>query len=100
MRLRKLQILTSLLLLAGTIPALAKDAPRSFSLSTSRTFSPGESVKIQLIARNVPELEFRVYKVRDVQRFFSGLKDVHSFGSSSSSPSENIDERTWLERLH
>jgi hypothetical protein len=40
----------------------AADAPRSFSLSTARTFAPGESVKIQLLARNVPELEFRVYK--------------------------------------
>jgi len=99
MRLRKPLILISFFLLFCT-SAAAKDAPRSFSLSTSRTFSPGESVKIQLIARNVPELEFRVYKVRDAQRFFSGLKDVHSFGTSSSSPSENIDERTWLERLH
>ena len=31
------------LLCAGN--ALASDAPRSFSLSTSRTFAPGESVK-------------------------------------------------------
>ena len=66
--------------------AAAKDAPRSFSLSTSRTFSPGESVKIQLLARNVPELEFRVYKVRDAQKFFAGLKDLHSFGVQSYSP--------------
>jgi hypothetical protein len=99
MRLRKL-ILVSLLLFVCAIPGAAKDAPRSFSLSTSRTFSPGESVKIQLIARNVPELEFRVYKVRDVEKFFSGLKDVHTFGTSSSSPGEKIDEKTWLERLH
>ena len=100
MRLRKPLILTSLLLFVCAIPVAAKDAPRSFSLSTSRTFSPGESIKIQLIARNVPELEFRVYKVRDVEKFFSGLKDVHSFGTSSSSPDEKIDEKTWLERLH
>ena len=52
-----------LLICAGN--AFAKDAPRSFSLSTSRTFAPGESVKIQLFARNVPEFEFRVYKVKD-----------------------------------
>ncbi len=65
MRLRKSLILVSALLFAAALPALAKDEPRSFSLSTSRTFSPGESVKIQLLARNVPELEFRVYRVRD-----------------------------------
>ena len=38
------------------MPAAAKDAPRSFSLSTTRTFAPGESVKVQLYARNVPAL--------------------------------------------
>ncbi len=84
----------------GAAPAWAKDAPRSFSLSTTRTFAPGESVKIQLLARNVPELEFRVYRVKDAEKFFSGLKDLHSFGEQSSSPSEQIDQRTWIERLH
>ncbi|MGD0629232.1 MAG: MG2 domain-containing protein [Terracidiphilus sp.] len=84
----------------AAIPAAAKDAPRSFSLSTTRTFAPGESVKVQLLARNVPALEFRVYKVRDAEKFFSGLKDLHSFGAQSQSPSEQIDERTWIERLH
>ena len=88
------------MVLALALPAAAKDAPRSFSLSTSRTFAPGESVKIQLYARNVPKLEFRVYKVRDAQKFFAGLKDPHSFGVQSYSPAERIDERTWIERLH
>ena len=90
------------LLLCATCAAHAasKDAPRSFSLSTSRTFAPGESVKIQLFAKNVPELEFRVYKVRDAEKFFAALKDVHSFGAQSYSPTEQIDQRTLLERLH
>ncbi len=81
-------------------PLAAKDAPRSFSLSTTQTFSPGESVKIQLYSRNVPEFEFRVYQVRDPQKFFAGLKDLHSFGIQNYSPSEQIDQRTWLERMH
>ena len=102
MRLRKpLLFACSLLLLAcAALPVEAKDAPRSFSLSTTRTFAPGESVKIQLFARNVPALEFRVYKVRDAEKFFAGLKDLHSFGAQSSSPDERIDEKTWIERLH
>jgi uncharacterized protein YfaS (alpha-2-macroglobulin family) len=101
MRLRLLSVLFVLTLaLALALPAAAKDAPRSFSLSASRTFAPGESVKIQLYARNVPALEFRVYKVRDAQKFFAGLKDPHSFGVQSYSPAEQIDERTWIERLH
>ena len=86
--------------LLSALPAAAKDAPRSFSLSTSRTFAPGESVKIQLYAKNVPALEFRVYKIRDAQKFFANLKDLHSFGMKSESPEEKIDERTWIERLH
>ena len=80
--------------------AASGDAPRSFSLSTTRTFAPGDSVKIQLFARNVPELEFRVYKVRDAEKFFSGLQDPHSFGVKPYSPSEQIDQETWLERIH
>jgi alpha-2-macroglobulin len=48
----------------------------------------------------VPELEFRVYKVRDAEKFFAGLKDLHSFGVQSYSPAEQIDQRTWIERLH
>ena len=80
--------------------AASGDAPRSFSLSTTRTFAPGDSVKIQLFARNVPELEFRVYKVRDTEKFFGGLSDAHSFGVKPYSPNEQVDQETWLERIH
>src|SRR3984957_3244832 len=86
------------LFFAGSAACAAE--PRSFSLSTERTFAPGEQMKIQLYARNVPALEFRVYKVRDTEKFFSGLKDLHSFGAQSYSPSEQIDKRTFIERLH
>jgi uncharacterized protein YfaS (alpha-2-macroglobulin family) len=89
-----------LLSVAAAAHAATGDAPRSFSLSTTRTFAPGDSVKIQLLARNVPELEFRVYKVRDAEKFFAGLRDAHSFGVKNYSPSEQIDQRTWLERIH
>jgi len=102
MRLRKPLFAVPLLLLAAAalLPAQTREAPRSFSLSTNRTFAPGESVKIQLVAKNVPELEFRVYQVRDVQKFFAGLQDLHSFGARSESPAEAIDQPTLLERLH
>jgi hypothetical protein len=102
MRFRSSLLAASLLCLLTAPAALAadKDAPRSFSLSTTRTFSPGESVKIQLYARNVPALEFRVYKVRDTEKFFAGLKDLHSFGVRSQSPDEQVDQRSFLEWLH
>jgi len=94
-------LLLHLVFVVGAVlPAAAKDAPRSFSLSTTRTFAPGESVKVELLARNVPELEFRVYRVKDAEKFFAGLKDLHSFGATSQPSNEQIDERTWLERLH
>ncbi len=95
-----LAVLFLLFSAAAAIPASANDAPRSFSLSTTRTFAPGESVKIQLIAHNVPELEFRVYKVRDAEKFFAGLKDPHSFGEQNYAPEEQIDQTTFIERLH
>lgn len=98
MRSCKQLLAVSLLLFSAT--ASANDAPRSFSLSTTRTFAPGESVKIQLFSRNVPEFEFRVYRVNDAQKFFAGLKDLHSFGTQSASTAEQIDQKTWLERIH
>jgi alpha-2-macroglobulin len=98
MKLLKQLLAVTLLLFSAA--AQANDAPRSFSLSTTRTFAPGESVKIQLFARNVPELEFRVYRVNDAQKFFAGLKDLHSFGVESRSPAEQIDQKTWLEKIH
>ncbi|MGA3159861.1 MAG: MG2 domain-containing protein [Terracidiphilus sp.] len=101
MKLRKsLFAVASILLLACAAARADEDAPRSFSLSTTRTFAPGESVKIQLYTHNVSALEFRVYKVRDPQKFFEGLKDLHSFGVQSQSPSEQIDQQSFLEWLH
>ncbi len=103
MNARRLVGAASLLLVLGlglNRQAFAKVEARSFSLSSTRTFAPGESVKIQLYARNVPELEFRVYKVQDPEKFFAGLKDLHSFGETSFGPPEKIDEKTWIERLH
>jgi uncharacterized protein YfaS (alpha-2-macroglobulin family) len=102
MRFRSSLLTASFLFLLTSSAALAADqgAPRSFSLSTTRTFAPGESVKIQLYAKNVPALEFRVYRVRDTEKFFAGLKDLHSFGVQSQSPNEQVDERSFLEWLH
>jgi hypothetical protein len=94
-------VATLLIAVCAALPAEAKDAPRSFSLSTSRTFAPGESVKVQLFARNEPALEFRVYKVKDEEKFFAGLKNLHSFGETSvGGEEEKIDQETWLERIH
>ena len=38
--------------------------------------------------------------MRDAEKFFAGLKDLHSFGVRSESPDEQMDQRTFLEWLH
>jgi len=68
-----------------------------FSVSTSKTFLPGEKVGIRVYSTNVEALEFRVYKVKDPVAFFDRLDSVHEFGHVS--PHENIDKRTLLERF-
>ena len=70
----------------------------SFNLSTNRTFAPGEKPTIHVYAHNENELEFRIYRVRDPEKFILDLPDLHTFGNTS--PGERIDERTWLERFH
>jgi uncharacterized protein YfaS (alpha-2-macroglobulin family) len=73
----------------------------SFNLSTSRTFSPDEKPSIHLYTHDVDELEFRVYRINDPEKFLSGLRDLHSFDNGQPwAPKEQIDERTWLERFH
>ncbi|MCL2660179.1 MAG: MG2 domain-containing protein, partial [Acidobacteriaceae bacterium] len=72
-----------------------------FTLSTTRSFAPGEKPKLHLYARNESELEFRIYRVRDEEKFISGLSEMHSFGEMRNfGPVERIDEETLLERFH
>jgi uncharacterized protein YfaS (alpha-2-macroglobulin family) len=73
-----------------------------FNLSTYKSFAPDERPRIHLYARNVDELEFRVYHVNDPDTFVANLPQMHSFGPPRKyySPVEQIDEKTWLERFH
>lgn len=81
--------------------SLRADRPVSFNLSTSKAYSPQEKPKIHLYARNVDELEFRIYRVQDPEKFLVNLKNFHGFGNESPwGPKEQVDERTWLERFH
>jgi uncharacterized protein YfaS (alpha-2-macroglobulin family) len=89
-------LITALLV---SYPAPAKDNGVYFSISTNKTFRPGEKPTVHLYANNVNVMEFRVYRVRDPLAFFEKLEDVHSFGPQYS-PRERVDEHTWLERFH
>src|SRR6267142_3587699 len=82
-------------------PAVATPLPY-FSLSTDRTFQPGEKMTIHLYTRDVQALEFRVYRVNEPAVFFEKLHDIHGFSTRAPLPGrkEEIDERTWIESFH
>ncbi|MFP5229353.1 MAG: alpha-2-macroglobulin family protein, partial [Acidobacteriota bacterium] len=89
-----------LFLLAAAVPTRASRAV-SFNISTNQTFSPDEKPTIHLYAHDVDELEFRIYRVNDPDKFLTNLPDLHSFGNAwPNGPKEQIDERTWLEKFH
>ncbi|MGA3209704.1 MAG: MG2 domain-containing protein [Terriglobales bacterium] len=87
-----------LLLLVVLVSAAGQDktAPY-FTLTSSRTFAPGETPAIQMWGQSVSSLEFRVYRVNDPVKFFARLRDVHNFGGRAPRPPHS---ETWLERFH
>jgi len=85
-------------LLASFSGASAKEREAYFSLSSDRTYLPGEKAKIRVYANGVNALEFRVYRVNDPAAFFEKLDDIHSFGHVALR--EQVEEKTWIERFH
>jgi alpha-2-macroglobulin len=75
----------------------ATDSSPAFSLSTSQVFTTRESPHFFLTFRRVPQLDIRVYKVRDAVTFFAGLSDPHQLGTDE--PYAVPQERSWIERL-
>src|SRR5262245_1437209 len=82
------------------VPATAQeDRQPYFSLSSNRTFAPGDKPVIQMWSQNVSSLEFRVYKVKDPVLFFQKLEDVHRFGAGAAR-ARTKRELTLVERFH
>ena len=76
---------TLILLLCHTLvlPLLAQpdaDTQSWFSLTSQRTYLPGEKPEISVNAHNVNQLEFRVYRVNNPVKFFSQMQELHNFG--------------------
>lgn len=92
--LRLVLLLLPLILVA---PAMGEGASY-FSISTTKTFLPGEKVGVHLYASNVKGLEFRMYKVNDPVAFLERVESVHDFGHIM--PKEQIDKPTLIERFH
>ncbi|HEV8133669.1 MAG TPA: MG2 domain-containing protein [Pyrinomonadaceae bacterium] len=70
---------------APTPPAEAKTAIVSsakpyFSLTTNRSYSPNESARLWASYQNVDYLDFRVYRIKDPNKFFKELDDPHEMG--------------------
>ncbi len=89
-----------LLLLSLLAPLLAQepDTQPFFSLTSERTYLPGEKVEIAVYSHNVSALQFRVYRVNDPIKFFSQLQEMHSFGGQA--PRMPKQAHTWIERFH
>ena len=94
---RKLILLLLLMFLFG-LPAGSQRNGAFFSLSSNKTFLPGEKVSIRLDGNGVDALEFRVYRVNDPVQFFEKLEEPHSFGHASLK--EQIETPTLVERYH
>ncbi len=87
--------LLALFLAAAALLGQGENEPY-FALASSRTFNSNGKPGVSLSAYNVDALEFRVYRVKDPQKFFGQLEDPHQFGGRSPQPPR---ERTILERI-
>src|ERR1043166_4659696 len=62
-----------------TTPTVPSTKPY-FSLTTNKTYSPNESARVWASYQNVDYLDFRVYRVKDPNKFFKQLDDPHQMG--------------------
>lgn len=95
MRWKPILLLTLLFTLIA--PAGGQRPNAYFSLSTNKTFYPGEKAGVRVYANDVEALEFRVYKIKDPAQFFERLESAHNFGRST--PKEQIENPSFLERF-
>lgn len=79
------------------LPGGAQQPRPYFSLSTDRTYAPGETPAVRYSALNVDALEFRAYRVNDPVAFFRALPSGNDFGGQSP---QAPPARTLLERMH
>lgn len=89
------------LLLALTLagPARAQEEPDegSFSITTNATYAPGQTPQVSVWTENVHSLEFRLYRVNDPVKFFTQLREMHSYGGRAPRPGRSL---TWIEHFH
>src|SRR5579863_3170639 len=103
------QVRTKTLLRMALLLAVAaalsgqRDDAAYFSLMSSGTFGSAGAPSVSLSAWNLDSLEFRVYRIKDPEKFFGQLEDPHEFGGMAPRPPrtrsllENI--RSWKRGL-
>ncbi len=74
-------ILAGLLAVAPVIGQ--EESETYFALTSNKTFSPGDSPRINLWAQGVRSLDFRLYRVENASEFLGQLNDAHSFGNQT-----------------
>jgi uncharacterized protein YfaS (alpha-2-macroglobulin family) len=81
------------------LPTAAQDETKPyFSLSSGKTYGPGDKPAIQMWSQNIDSLEFRVYRVKDPILFFQKLEDVHRLGTGNAP--RKAGQTTLIERFH
>lgn len=65
---------------ADTSAATDPEAKPGFTLSTNRTYSANANPRVWINYQGVKQLDFRVYRVSDPNRFFKQLDNPHELG--------------------
>src|SRR5437879_2509907 len=73
-----------------------------FSLTTNKTYSPNESARLWASYQNIDYLDFRVYRIKDPNKFFKQLQDPHQMGEEEKAQlAQGYGARvSLLERTH
>jgi uncharacterized protein YfaS (alpha-2-macroglobulin family) len=97
---RRKLLFVLVLCFAVVLPTAGQHSEAYFSLSTEKTYTPGEKINVRLDSQGVSALEFRIYRVNDPARFFEHLRDAHNFNQEGVGPAEQVSAPTLLERFH
>src|SRR5437764_14268907 len=91
----------------ATVTAAAPETPTVsstkpyFSLTTNKTYSPNESARLWASYQNIDYLDFRVYRIKDPNKFFKQLDDAHEIGEKEKEQMQSYGARvSLLERTH
>src|ERR1051325_5110054 len=84
-----------------TTPTVPSTKPY-FSLTTNKSYSPSESARVWASYQNIDYLDFRVYRIKDPNKFFKQLDDPHQMGEGEKAQlAQGYGARvSLLERTH